>query len=69
MGKCAKGGSFQVSSQLQNFTNFSSFRMYIMLLNLVHKLKCERNLIFYPRNPASTFRNGDFLGTFLKACT
>jgi len=27
-----------------NFTNFCSFRMYIMLLNLVHKLKCETNL-------------------------
>jgi len=33
MGKCANGGSVQ----LQNFTEFCSFRMCIMLLNLVHK--------------------------------
>ena len=26
------------------FTNVCSFRMYLMLLNLVHKLKCETNL-------------------------
>jgi len=45
MEKCAKGGSFQVSSvQLQNFTNSCSFRMYLMLLNLVDKLKCEIHL-------------------------
>jgi len=45
MGRGAKGGSFQVSSKLQNFTtNFCSFHMYVMLLNLVHKLKCETNL-------------------------
>ena len=35
----------QLSSvQLQNFTNFCSFRMYLTLLNLVHKLKCETSL-------------------------
>ena len=45
MEKCAKGDRFQVSSvQLQNFTNFCSVCMYIMLLNKVHKLKCETNL-------------------------
>jgi len=35
----------QLSSvQLQNFRNLFSFRVYIMLLNLVHKFKCETNL-------------------------
>jgi len=43
MGKYTKEGSFQMSSQLQNFTNFCYIRMYILLLNLVHKLKCETN--------------------------
>jgi len=33
-----------LSVQLQNFTNFYSFCMYIMLLNLVHILKCETSL-------------------------
>jgi len=42
MGKCAIRGSFRLSSckTLQIF----SLRMYLMLLNLVHKLKCETNL-------------------------
>jgi len=35
--------------------------MYIMLLNLLHKLKCETNLTLYPRKSTSTFRNGDDL--------
>jgi len=32
-----------------------------MLLNLIHKLKCETNLTFYIRNPTSAFRNGNVL--------
>ena len=45
MGKCAIAGSFQLPAvKLYNFTKFCSFRMYLMLLNLVHKLKCETNL-------------------------
>ena len=47
MGKCAKGGSFQLCSC--KTTTFCSFRMYLMLLNLVHKLKCETNLNQYRR--------------------
>ena len=35
----------QLSSvQLQNFTKFCAFRMYIMLLNFVHKFKCDTDL-------------------------
>jgi len=30
--------------RLENFTKFCSFRVYLMLLNLVQKLKCETNL-------------------------
>jgi len=41
--------------------------MYLMLLNIVHKLKCEINLTLYPRNPTSTFRNGDALGPFYES--
>ena len=48
--------------KLQNFTKFYSFRMCLMLLNSVHKLKCEANLTLYPRNPTSTIRNGDVFG-------
>jgi len=33
-----------------------------MLLNLIHKLKCETMLLFRSRNPTSTFRNGDVFG-------
>ena len=33
------------SVQLQNFTKFCSFRMYIMLLNLVHKFKMWKKLL------------------------
>jgi len=43
--------------------------MHLMLLNLVHILKCETNLLFYPRNPTSTFRNGDVLEPFSEGLT
>jgi len=47
MGKCAKQGSFQVSSQLQNITTiFFSYVCYA--LNLVHKLICETHLTLLP---------------------
>jgi len=44
MGKCAKGGSFQLCSckTLQVFVPFVC--VSYMLLNLVHELKCETNL-------------------------
>jgi len=66
MGKCAKGGSFQVSSckTLQTFIPFVV--SYLMLLDFVHKLKCETNLTFYVRNPTSTFRNDNVFGPLVE---
>jgi len=32
-----------------------------MHVNLVHKLKCETNLILYPLSPTPNFRSGDIL--------
>jgi len=43
MGKCAKEGNFQVSS-FKILQTFWCFFMYIMFMNLVHKLKCEKYL-------------------------
>jgi len=64
MVKCAKKGSFQVSSCKTSEIFVPFVCMYIMLLNLVHELKFETNLTLYPCNPTSTFRNDDFLGSF-----
>jgi len=41
MGKCAKGAAFKCPAA--NIYIFS-FRVYIMLFNLVHKFECETNL-------------------------
>jgi len=63
MGKRAIG-----DIQLQNFTYFCSFRMYIMLLNLVHKFKCETNLTLIYVIPNLSFAMAMFWGPFLRAC-
>jgi len=42
-GKMCQGRQLS-SVQPQNFTTFCSFHIYIMLLILIHELKCETNL-------------------------
>jgi len=45
-----------------------SFRMYIMLLNLVHKLKCETRLTHIYVIPHLHFTMAMFWGPLLRAC-
>jgi len=42
MGKLPKEAAFKCPAA--KLYNFCSFCVYVMLLNLVHKLKCETNL-------------------------
>jgi len=48
MGKCAIGGSFQLCG-CKTLHIFVPFVCILMLLNLVHKLKCDTNLNQYSR--------------------
>jgi len=59
----ANGAGFNISVQLQNFTNFCCVCMYIMLLNIIDELECETNLILLStQSHIHLLPNGDVLG-------